>query len=109
MSPSLQDRYAARAEIAKALAHPSRLYLIDLLRQRELSVNALAEAVGVDQSTISKHLSILKNAGIVRHRKEGTFNLYSLSCDCLDGLFECLENVLRSDVKSRQCRLKRSC
>jgi len=101
------QRYEARAKIAKALAHPSRLMLVDLCKHEEVCVNDLAEAVGADQSTVSRHLSILKEAGIVSHRKEGTMNLYRVTCGCLDGFFSCLENVLQSDVRQRQSALRK--
>lgn len=98
-------KYEARARIAKALAHPSRLMIVDLLQNAECCVNDLAEAVGADQSTISRHLSILKEAGIVAHRKEGTMMFYRVTCGCLDGFFSCLENVLKCDLDLRRSLL----
>lgn len=102
MAMQSAEQYAARAKIAKALAHPSRLMLVDLLQHRELCVNDLTEAVGADQSTVSKHLGILKEVGLVSHRKEGTMHLYRVTCGCLDGFFDCLEKMLKSDVSKRR-------
>jgi len=65
MNKQMLQRYATRAEILKALAHPTRLFLVDRLSRREHCVCELVELVGVDFSTVSKHLSILKNAGFV--------------------------------------------
>jgi DNA-binding transcriptional ArsR family regulator len=55
----------ARARIMKALAHPSRLFIVDELSRGERCVCELTEMIGADVSTVSKHLALLKNAGIV--------------------------------------------
>lgn len=102
MSESERLRYEARARIAKAMAHPSRLLMLDLLQQQELCVGELTEAVGADQSTVSKHLAILKEVGLVAVRKEGSLSYYHLKCGCLDGFFSCMEAVLVSELSCRQ-------
>lgn len=56
----------------------------------------LSVRVGVDTSTISRHLSLLKNAGILQDRKEGTTVYYSLGCNCIGEFMDGLENVLLS-------------
>lgn len=99
-------RYDARARIAKALAHPSRLMMLDALDGREVCVCDLAELVGADQSTVSKHLSILKQAGLVADRKEGVMVLYSLKACCLQGFWDCLEQVLAANLKTQQAVLR---
>jgi ArsR family transcriptional regulator len=99
-------RYEARAKIAKALAHASRLLILDLLQKQEMSVGELTEQVGADQSTVSKHLAILKEVGLVTVRKSGAVNYYQLKCGCLDGFFSCLETVLVADLTSRQAAVE---
>ena len=106
INDKVRKRYEARAKVAKAMAHPSRLLMLDLLQQGELCVSDLTEKVGADQSTISKHLTILKDVGLVGVRKEGALSYYRVTCGCLDGFFSCLESVLLSDVKQRQTALK---
>jgi ArsR family transcriptional regulator len=86
--------YEARANIAKALAHPSRLLVLDALQEKECCVCELTELVGADQSTVSKHLAILKQAGMVYTRKEGSMIFYRLRIACLGGFFSCVESVL---------------
>lgn len=98
-------RYEARARIAKALAHPSRLLMLDALAEHELCVCELTELVGADQSTISKHLAVLKNAGIVADRKEGTQTFYRLKVCCLQGFWECVESVLKENLKAQQAAI----
>ncbi|MCG6155021.1 ArsR/SmtB family transcription factor [Rubinisphaera margarita] len=99
-------RYEARAKIAKAMAHPSRLYMLDLLQQREMCVGELTEAVGADQSTVSKHLAVLKDVGLVSVRKEGALSYYNLQCGCLDGFFNCMETVLLTDLTMRRASVE---
>ncbi len=84
-------RYAARARLAKALAHPTRLRILELLQAREQCVLELTDEIRVDQSTVSRHLAVLQSAGLITHRKEGTMNLYRCACDCVDGFFACFE------------------
>jgi ArsR family transcriptional regulator, arsenate/arsenite/antimonite-responsive transcriptional repressor len=71
-----KELYKMKAQVAKALAHESRLMMIDALYERDMCVNELTELVGADQSTVSKHLSVLKNAGIVHDRKERSNKIY---------------------------------
>jgi len=88
-------RAEARAGILKALAHPTRIYMVDLIhREGEYCVQDLSARVGVDTSTISRHLSLLKNAGILEDRKQGTTVYYSLGCNCIGEFMDGLENVL---------------
>ena len=95
-------QYDARARIAKALAHPTRLLLLDAVLEKDLCVCEMTELVGADQSTVSKHLAILKDAGFVELEKQGAMNFYSIRCQCLDQFFGCIESVLRQKVRAQQ-------
>jgi len=94
--------YEARARIARALAHPTRLLLLDALRQKDLCVSELTGLVGADQSTVSKHLAILKEAGLVGVEKQGSMSVFSVKCRCLDEFFGCIESVLEQNLKAQQ-------
>jgi ArsR family transcriptional regulator len=98
-------QYEARARIAKALGHPTRLLLLDVLKAQETCVCDLTEIAGVDQSTVSKHLAILKEAGLVASRKEGTMTYYRQTASCLEGFFSCLEAVLKNNLKARRAMI----
>ena len=63
-------------EILKALAHPARLKMVAGLLKDECNVAQIQKVLGLPQSTISQHLKILKNAGIIKGRKEGTKTCY---------------------------------
>ncbi len=89
----------ARALVMKALAHPTRIFMVDLLTKNCLSVSELTEAVGADVSTVSKHLSILKQAGILVDRKEGNRVLYTLKCPCIMEFVHCIDDVIYQDAE----------
>lgn len=96
-------RYEARAKIAKALAHPTRLLFLDALKQMgEMCVYDLTKLAGADQSTASKHLAILKDTGLVEVRKQGSMSYYSVKCQCLEGFFGCIETVLAENLRVQQ-------
>lgn len=99
-------RYEARARIAKALAHPSRLIILEALEGREVCVCDLTELVGADQSTVSKHLAVLKQAGLVEDRKEGVMAYYRIKVCCLGGFWTCVEAVLSENLKAQQAVLR---
>lgn len=92
--------YEARAKIARAMAHPSRLLILDALQEREHCVCELTELIGADQSTVSKHLSVLKGSGLVMDRREGVQVYYSTRCTCIEGFWRCLESVLKANLKA---------
>jgi ArsR family transcriptional regulator len=95
--------YEMRANILKAMAHPSRLMMIDAMNERgEICVCDLVDLVGSDQSTVSKHLSILKQAGLVEDRKEGQKAFYRLARPCVMNFFECVERVMQENLKEQQ-------
>lgn len=93
MNKEIEKKYKNRTEIMKALAHPTRLFIVDFLADGEKCVCEIVEQVGVDISTISKHLLVMKNAGIVTDEKRGLNVYYSLACPCISNLFMCLESI----------------
>ncbi|NWG12923.1 MAG: helix-turn-helix transcriptional regulator [Acidobacteria bacterium] len=79
MDAKTHAKLETRARIMRALAHPSRLFMIEQLAGGERCVCELTEMVGSDISTVSKHLSILKSEGIVRDEKRGAQVFYSIT------------------------------
>lgn len=102
MSENDRVRAQERAEVLKALAHPTRVYIVDLIaREGAHCVCNLTERIGVDTSTVSRHLSLLKSAGILFDRKEGTTVYYDLTCDCIGRFMAGLDTVLRARHERR--------
>lgn len=92
-------RYIAeQAKIFKALGHPSRLLMVEAMCNGEKCVCELRELVGDDMSTISKHLSILREAGVLSSEKRGTNIYYRLKLTCLANLLSCIEKVIELNV-----------
>lgn len=103
MDAKTQAKYDARARVVKALAHPTRLFIVDhLTRCDERCVCDLTDMIGADISTVSKHLSVLKAAGIVQDAKRGNMVFYRLAVPCIGSFFDCIESVLRGNAS--QCR-----
>lgn len=96
MNPATAARLAAHAAVFKALAHPTRLFIVEQLAEAEACVADLTGKVGIDVSTMSKHLSVLKNAGIVADKKRGLQVFYRLLTPCVLSIFSCCEGVLSS-------------
>jgi ArsR family transcriptional regulator len=88
--------YEARAKIIKAMAHPTRLYIVDMLSKKSRCVAELTEKIGSDMSTVSKHLAVLKSVGIITDEKKGVQIFYHLRTPCVMNFFGCVESVLKS-------------
>ncbi len=101
MEPKMQARYEARARIIKAMAHPTRLFIVDELSQGKRCVCELRDMIGADISTVSKHLAILRNAGVVQDEKRGAQIYYSLRCPCVLNFFTCVEKVLMTTARDQ--------
>lgn len=84
------------------MAHPSRLFIVDELARGERCVCEITALVGADISTVSKHLSILKKAGIVADRKEGLMVYYRLKTPCIMQFFGCVESVQKANGGGRR-------
>jgi ArsR family transcriptional regulator len=102
-----KNRFEARAKILKALAHPSRLYIVEELEKGERCVCQFADEIGADMSTVSKHLSVLKQAGIVVDEKRGNQVFYQLRVPCILNFFGCIESVLENQAKEQSALLNR--
>ncbi len=97
--------YQQQVVILKALAHPSRLAMVDALGSGEQCVCELQQLVGSDISTVSKHLAVLKRAGIVADRREGVQIYYRLRIPCILQVFPCVAAVIQADQFERVCNV----
>jgi len=89
----------AQARVLKALAHPTRLHFVERLAQGPLCVCDLAKGIRADLSTVSRHLSLLKTAGIVMDERRGTKIFYHLRTPCVLNFLECVSTVLRENAR----------
>ena len=88
------DMYENRAQILKALAHPTRLHILDLIREERPCVKMLEEELGLAQPNISQHLSLLRNIGIVSAEREGNQVCYRINNDTVLKILDAIENKL---------------
>lgn len=93
MTAADKARYSAQAKVHKALAHPTRVFIVEELSRQERCVCELTEKVGVEMPTVSRHLSVLKAAGIVEDEKRGTQVFYRLKTPCVMNFFRCVSEV----------------
>jgi DNA-binding transcriptional ArsR family regulator len=106
MNAQTQAKYEARARIIKAMAHPKRLFVRDeLTRGGPQCVQELTEMVGVSRSTVSRHLAMLQNAGLVEHEKRGSQVNYRIRCGCTLTFLDCVESVMNYHPQGRRKRL----
>jgi len=92
-------RFEAQARIIKALAHPTRLLIVDELSRRSRCVCELTGMAGIDPSTMSKHLAVMKAAGIVRDEKKGLQVHYHLKTPCILRILDCALSATRSSTR----------
>lgn len=91
----------ARALVLKALAHPTRIFIIEELSKGERCVHELARMAGADASTVSKHLAILRSARIVSDDKRGLNVYYNLRMRRALDLLDCIKDVLKSNAEEQ--------
>ena len=83
MTATAQARYQNQARIIKALAHPTRLFIVEELARGERCVCELTDLIGVEMPTVSRHLSQLKRVGILADEKRGSLVYYRLRVPCV--------------------------
>lgn len=104
MPSKIRGEHRTRAKVFKALGHPTRLFLVEELAKGERCVCELRDLVRADISTVSKHLALLKQAGVVTDRKEGLKVFYGLRVPCVVDFFDCLAAVEKAgDSKTAAC------
>lgn len=89
-----KDAIEAKANVFKALGHPSRLAMVEKLAEGECCVCELVELVGADYSTVSKHLAVLKDVGIVDFTRDGQKMMYRLKVPCILRFMDCIDNLV---------------
>ncbi len=99
LSKRKQLLFEKQAEIAKAIAHPLRIAVVNFLKDGEHCVCDIAKHVGSERSNVSRHLSVMSNAGLLEYRKEGLKVIYKLRTPCILEFFSCMSRVLKQQVK----------
>ncbi len=102
MDPNERERLRLKAEVFKAMGHPLRLGIIEFLQQGEMCVCDIVAHVGTEISNVSKHLSLLKKAGLLADRRDGLKVMYSLTMPCAIDFAKCIEGVVINRIEEQR-------
>ncbi len=106
LSKDKMTLYKRQADILQAIGQPIRIAIANFLKDGEQCVCDIAEFVGSERSNVSKHLSVMVNAGLLESRKDGLNVIYRLKCRCILEFFKCMSGVLKQRVKDDKEILK---
>jgi ArsR family transcriptional regulator len=93
--------FRTQAKVLKALAHETRLRIVDRLSSGDCTAGELVTLVGSDASTVSRHLSVLKSVGILDDRRVGSAVIYHLVTPCVVSFFGCATRVMEERVSGQ--------
>lgn len=99
--------FQIKAEFLKALAHPARLEVLERLKKSEASVGAMVAELGIEQSALSKHLAVLRQAGIVSSRQEGVTVHYAIRDRDIFLVLRPIAEILRKRLEESRAVLDR--
>ena len=94
-----QELYRHHAEMCKVLSHPTRLQILNTLREREMSVSDLAGRLGVTLGNLSQHLNMMKQRRVLVSRKEGNVVFYRLANAKMLKAFDLIREILSEQVQ----------
>lgn len=99
--------FELHADVCKALGHPLRIEIIDLLQENELCFTDILEVTGGLKSNLSQHLSVMTKRGILKVRREGQCNYYSLSSKKVAQACQLMRQVLIENLKKQKAILEK--
>ena len=95
----MKELYKIHAEMCKVFSNPTRLEILNLLRDKEMSVTELIEKTKLSQANISQHLSVMKSKGIVKSKRKGKNIYYKLENPKIVKAFDIIREVLTEKLK----------
>ena len=98
----MKELYKSHAEICKVFSNPTRLEILNLLRDKEMSVTGLVEKTKLSQANISQHLSIMKAKGIVTSNRQGKNIYYKITNPKIIDAFNIIREVLAEKLKGNK-------
>lgn len=96
------------AELFKLLSVDKRIEIIGLLKKEAMSVNTIAEALGITQSAVSQHLRVLKGAGLVKDERQGYWIYYSLNRDTLEKCRQRLNRICTCGCLGERVKMEKT-
>ena len=107
LSKEKQFLFEKQAEIANEIAHSLRIAIVDFLKDGEQCVCDIAAHIGSEQSNVSRHLSVMVKAGLLKYHKEGLKVIYKLKTPCILDFFSCTTACLKQQLKDNEKLLNR--
>lgn len=98
----MNDLYCVHAEMCKVFSNPTRLEILNLLRDKEMSVTELIKKTKLSQANISQHLSIMKSKGIVISNRKGKNIYYKLTNPKIIKAFDIIREILRDRLRKNE-------
>lgn len=98
--------YKIQADFIRALAHPARLQILELLKKGEQNVGSIVKALGIQQSSLSRHLTILKDSGILKARQQGLLIYYDIEDHDIFKVLKPIRNLLCKRLKRTEGALR---
>jgi DNA-binding transcriptional ArsR family regulator len=95
-----------KAEIFQGLAHPTRIAIVEALRDGELSASEILERLPIEQANLSQHLAVLRSKQIVNHRKSGNQVLYSIKAPVLVEVLDLLKQFFHAHLSQTRNMLE---
>ena len=102
----MKDLIEFRADVLKALAQPTRLKIIDFLRDGERCVCEIFPAIGEEQSNTSRHLNMMQSAGVLSRRKDGLKIYYAIKHPEILEVIDLVTGIVKQDIYGRHSLLK---
>jgi DNA-binding transcriptional ArsR family regulator len=101
MEKTTVSPYDKQAAVFKALSHPARLFMVEQIAAGEKCVCELVNMLGLDTSTVSKHLTVLRNAGVLSDEKRGNMVFFRVRMQCVMGFFSCVRKALENQAREQ--------
>lgn len=95
-----------KADVFQVLAHPTRIHIVECLREGELPVGAIVDAVGIEPANASQHLAVLRAKGLVVNRKAGNQVFYSLRDPLLTEVLDAMRKYFRAHLEESLAMLR---
>ena len=100
----LRMKASLRSTVVRAMGHPTRLLVMETLTHGEKCVNDLTELAGCDVTTLSKHLALMRKAGLLQCEKRGVSVFYTIACPCFLEFFRCIDLIVANRESISRCK-----
>jgi ArsR family transcriptional regulator len=103
-----EEFFLLHSELCKTISNPKRQAILFVLRDGEMNVNEIADKTGISQATVSQHLALLKDRGIVNIRRQGNNSYYSISNTKIIKAYDLMSEVLQETLALKTLTIKKA-